>query len=386
MESIVRFIKDLDWANNIFFLLLGALLTKLCSWIFAQVNYIKRKQKMKKTTNFFLTEGINSLDHAEKFYAEDDISAELLGEERFYLSIPQNYLADLRKHSASYQSREECYFAKNTLAQLGEEMGIDGFDALVERHRTKVAAAFLDSYQTGKGIFNGEKVGIRRIISTRSSIGEKNEANELHFQMYKTDYFTHRVMRSVYQEIRENNKDLAAAATGSITDINRYYPFMTSLGINSVVVLHTNDQIEQIVLAERAAFTSNTNTPQWHVTVNEGVTVEDITDRNAGISAAVLRGFREEMGITRQEIRNRQSDLFLVVDSFEVGLSGIAYIKMNYDTFKLCYLGAKDACLETEQIKSIEYSKRAITKFLQGDAPKTEACKYCLSMLLSRMI
>lgn len=66
MESIVRFIKDLDWANNIFSLLLGALLTKLCSWIFAQVNYIKRKQKMKKTTNCFLTEGINSLDHAEK--------------------------------------------------------------------------------------------------------------------------------------------------------------------------------------------------------------------------------------------------------------------------------------------------------------------------------
>jgi hypothetical protein len=51
--------------------------------------------------------------------------------------------------------------------------------------------------------------------------------------LFKTDYFTHRVFRSIFHELKSKNHKISSAG---LSDFLSYKPFLTSFGINTLLI------------------------------------------------------------------------------------------------------------------------------------------------------
>jgi len=71
---------------------------------------------------------------------------------------------------------------------------------LLDESKNEVAAMFEQSIvEDGKTLFNGTLFGIRSLQSSRIEITERPTLN---FELYETDYYTHRVMHQMVEKIR----------------------------------------------------------------------------------------------------------------------------------------------------------------------------------------
>ena len=118
-----------------------------------------------------------------------------------------------------------------------------------------------------KAFFNGEMYGIKELCDRRVGNEEKNKFTTVSF---KTDYYTHRVMSLVYQDLLEKGN---IAPPEGVNDINKYYPFLTSLGMDVLLVIENK---EKVVLAKRSKKLINMKEDQWHLSMNEAVSITDL--------------------------------------------------------------------------------------------------------------
>ena len=67
--------------------------------------------------------------------------------------------------------------------------------------------------------------------------------------LFKTDYFTHRVFRSIYHELKRLKHPIISSG---LNDFLQYRPILTSFGINTLLICEGEDGRE-IVLSKRSA-------------------------------------------------------------------------------------------------------------------------------------
>lgn len=380
-DNILQYLSSFDFLKDVFLIFLGALISYVWGKIKNGHSYIIGKMQVKKAIGRFDKEGIITLANAYPSYEAKNIKLtdSKMG---FYLSFPANM------ENAFECKENDILFDGKTIEQLGNEMEIKDFGILVDKHRKKVADEFLQSKASGRSLFNNEKYGIYSIFVKKTN--DKNEDDGFNIEFYKTDYFTHKVMRSIYTELKEKKDN--PIQVKRVEDLIKYYPFLTSLGVNSMLILAPKMQQEMLVLVKRSRYMANMKKDQWHVSMNEGVSTTDLDSVSGDVSIhqSVIRGYLEELGIDndKHQLVNEFRDIFLVLENLEVGITSLTKVHMSMDDFNICFKGAEDSPWETTgDYKFIPYVERDIKKFVKKSGRDiTSACRYCLNMCLSRMV
>lgn len=286
IDSIVEMVEQ--WPEWVLPSVIGVIVGWVGKMSLRWIKKIGRKFKIKRVKKRYLDGEIKILDNAFPHYFEKWMELKLL-DEYFFLSVPQPQLNELRKLYGDFASRSDQLFKYvEDFNELGKEIKIENFGILVEKHRRIVADSFVEMARKGVAIYNNKKLGVRYISVSRS---RDREFNTLHMDFYTTDYFTHKVMRSIFSELRSTNRFPEISYT---SDVNQYYPFLTSFGVNSFLRILDKDN-HYIVLVKRSKETSNMVREQWHVSMNEGLNTEDVEGKNINLNKWVKRGFDEEL-------------------------------------------------------------------------------------------
>lgn len=338
---------------------------------------IRKKRKINKMKNRYLRGQIKILDSAFPHYFERYMDLRL-GDEEFYIEIPQPQIDELRKIQGEFVSRSDHLFHHvKDFDELGNNNHVTNLGALIEKHRHIVADSFVEMARRGSTIYNNKKLGIRYMSVSRS---RDREFNTLHMVFYTTDYFTHKVMRSVFEELRNTGR---VPEINYTSDLNQYYPFLTSFGMNSLLRV-VNNENQYIALVKRSKETSNMVNEQWHVSMNEGLNMDDIDGKNINLNKWVKRGFREELNNEKRIANILFYSLFINQQSFEIGIYSLVETVDSIDGFLQNANRAKDFSIENLSIELVPDDYSEIRMFIEKHKDLTDACRYCLLEYLSR--
>lgn len=378
-NSLIKINYLNEIVSTIIGILIGFFLNIISKNILKGIRTIKRHKFFKQMGKSFECEGMISLDHGDPFYQYNNLVCKC-AEDCFYLAIPIQQLTQLRMYNEEFISREDSFFKGMSIDEVGIDMGIRNLKELIDKHRKIVADSFVKRLYAGSTLFNGEMFGVRKIISDRNGIEENAK---LIITYYSTDHFTHLVMASIYQELRKAGHEISKIK--SIIDTNRYFPFTSSFGVNTMVILEPENAV---ILAKRSGRLRNMEgKDKWHVSMNEALTITDIDEDIIDFDRCVRRGLREELGIRPSDqskiSESKFGDLFFVEKVFEMGITNIVKIDMSFEELKQKYSTAKDGELETVEIKKIKINKKAISEFWEKNEC-TQACHYCLEMMIGR--
>ena len=160
----------------------------------------------------------------------------------------------------------DCSFdGSSNFTDLAKLIKINNLVDLIEKHRKIVGEKFINA-QDGM-LFNAKKYGIFNINFTRFGESEKPGVE---IYLFETDYFTHRVFRSIYHELKINSHEISNV---NAQNFLQYRPFFTSFGINTLLITE-GDQGKEIVLSKRST-KINTQKSMYHITMNEGLSTTD---------------------------------------------------------------------------------------------------------------
>lgn len=341
------------------------------------IKRISKRRKINKMRNRYLQGQIKILDSAFPHYFERYMDLRL-GDEEFYIEIPQPQFDELRKIHGEFVSRSDHLFPHvKGFDELGKNIHVTNLGALIEKHKHIVADSFVEMARRGSTIYNNKKLGIRYISVSRS---RDREFNTLHMVFYTTDYFTHKVMRSVFGELRNTGR---APEINYTSDLNQYYPFLTSFGMNSLLRV-VNNENQYIALVKRSKETSNMVNEQWHVSMNEGLNMDDIEGKNINLNKWVQRGFGEELNNEKRIANILFYSLFINQQSFEIGIYSVVETVDSIDGFLQNANRAKDFSIENLSIELVPDDYSEIRRFIEKHKDLTDACRYCLLEYLSR--
>jgi hypothetical protein len=378
----------MDLTQIIFGAVIGFILTKLLEPVWDGVkNTLKKaihaKNIIKSSDYLAKTFGLVSLDHADPSYDLMDIEVNE-AKQKLFIGFPMALKERILELDASFEFREDMSFnGGDDFLDLVQMTGIDNLDKLISEHRVKVADQFIEKINKGVTLFNGKKYGVFNLLRRRS--GSHENAN-LKLDLFITDYFTHKVFRSIYYELRSSGHQISNL--NKIEELHSYRPFTTSFGINAFVICVGDFGSDEIIFARRSKYISNTGGKDcWHVTMNEALTFTDLEEGNVSLKKCLHRGLKEELGL-RDEfhkyiIEEKFMDIFLEKNEFEIGLTAYVEVKMEFSDLRKLHGIAKDSELETDGLVAIPLDKGALREFINnGDL--TSAALYSLDMYTSR--
>jgi hypothetical protein len=242
--------------------------------------------------------------------------------------------------------------------------GIADLAARIERHRRWVAEDFL--HRRHGCHFNQPKFGVYR-LDTLQRAGQ-DERPVLRMEVYNTDYFTHRVFRSVYRELVQEGHPIARCTYG---DLARYNCFTTSFGVNAFLILKSDAAHSDVIaLAQRSRLAAgNIRGEIFSATVNEGLSSTDVNYLGqVDLVQCLERGFDEEVGLTRQDLSDARYnfyDVFLERSRFELGLTcGVVVSGITPEEFSRRAEVAKDRVLEIAALRFLTYTRSSLQKFI----------------------
>ncbi|WP_102264428.1 hypothetical protein [Mesobacillus jeotgali] len=387
MKNFLDTIKE-SGVSELFWIVVGIILGKLVEIIIEFVRTKVRNFKLKKnieTEDRLSIESLDivSLDHADPVYEMHDISVETVTK-RLFIDSPAELKESINSLDKDMTFSSDISFDReSSFTDLVHITGIHDLQERIEKHRKLTAQFFISKLEKGHTIFNGRKYGVYRIHRKRNADPEENAC--LRLELFETDYFTHQVFRSIYQELKQENHPIGKLT--KLENLHAYYPFTTSFGMNTFIILETGN-LDEIIFAKRSRFLNTGSLEsKWHVTMNEGLTETDREGKDISLIKCMHRGLREELGIREEHhkhiIDERFMDLFIEMGKFEIGLT--SYVKMDINKDKLfnLYSAAKDGELETDGLVTVPISEKKLKGFLK-DEKLTEAAKYTLKMLLAR--
>jgi len=238
---------------------------------------------------------------------------------------------------------------------------INNLVELIEKHRKIIGEKFINS-QDGM-LFNAKKYGVFNINFTRFGESEKPGAE---IYLFETDYFTHRVFRSIYHELKMKNHEIANA---NAQNFLQYRPFFTSFGINTLLITE-GSKGKEIVLSKRST-KINTHKSMYHITMNEGLSTTDKDPFDKiDLELCFKRGLLEELGITEKlynlSVRGAFYDFFLEFNNFEIGLTSMLEMELNFIK-DIQPLVARDKVLESSHFVTIPLKQKEIGKFIKDN-------------------
>ena len=159
---------------------------------------------------------------------------------------------------------------------------------------------------------------------------------------------------------------------------------MTSFGVNSILRITDGDD-HRIVLVKRSKYMANMQRELWHVTMNEGLNLNDIADNTVNLNGWVRRGFVEELGIN-DITRNLFCTLFLNRKDFEVGITSIADASISIHNCIRAINGSKDGWIENVDLDFVIDDCGEIEKFIKKHKNMTGACRHSLLNYISKAL
>jgi hypothetical protein len=391
VEEFLTRIKE-DFFVELVWIITGILLTS-CAVIIRKINERgKRKKTFKQLSKLQpISEAelnIVSIGNAVPYYETINIEH---SKKKFYLDFPEELKEQILSKVPKgidpaknpYIFQRDCSFNGGTDFQdIIQETGISNLKELIEKHRRKVAYDFLE--KKNGCYFNGRKYGVYS-IDGYGRVGE-NETPILELTVFDTDYFTHKVFRSIYEELKQQEAPITKA---SKDDLFKYRAFMTSLGLN-VYVITDSPSGDMVLISRRSSSASETRgLKPYNSTVMEGLSQTDLDSQTMEISIkkTLHRALYEELGIPLNYHDKHEStvhfyDIFLERNYFEIGLTASIKLNMVYEQ-DIEPLVAKDKVLEIDEIIPTPFKEQSLNTFIKDHMFMNQGL-YTLKMVAAR--
>ncbi len=389
--------KNVFELNDVVWFLLGLLIPAIISKVLHMVSHFRIIWALKKNDSFydenFETESIQPLTHAAPYYKKENLRLSI-PEDEFHISIPAEIHKQILINNPKFDNVDwetaDSFFGNQGLSELYRYLSniakipTTKAEQYVLQCRRKVAELFLQ--RSNEPFFNGEMYGIKSISENRLTSTEEPSVEIISF---KSDYYTHRVMAKLYQELIKDN---LLSIPRNIKEINALYPFLTSIGMDVILII---EKKQIVVLTKRSEGLINMQNDQWHLSMNEAISITDLAGDRIILNQCVQRGLHEELGIEQEkyDMRIDYGDLFFLKDPLEVGITGFVSVDgLSFEDLKSCYSVAKDSTFESTGnprtgLKALSFSRNAIKHFYKETGEGiTPACKFVLNMLLFRTI
>jgi len=367
--------------TNLYWAIIGSIIGYVVPKVFDSITFSFKKKYQTYKINKITTQvddienvlGVEILNTGNKPYTSNGIDINVENQ-FFYISVPDDLIPKLEKKYSTesvkffefFEIHKDTGFnGADNFDEMAKQSGINNLPELIETARYEVANSFLKS-ENGL-YFNASKYGVWEIDFT-SKFGNK-ETRHLSLSLYHTDYFTFKVTQNIYKKI---SKEYNLTKDITPTKLKKYNLFLSSFGINALLLLKDKDMGDICIFSERSILASDTDKSNvYHITMNEGLNIDDKDplDDKVRLSNCLERGFWEELGLNNdyyaQDMTSDFHDLFLVKDSFQLGISASVFIKdMSFDDLYSRAEIAKDKKLEVGKLKPINFDKKSIERFL----------------------
>ena len=190
-------------------------------------------------------------------------------------------------------------------------------DDIINTNIEKVAKIFNDDLERGCQRSNNIMYGIKRI-----EFEEKDNSYTLY--LFKTDYFTFKVVNSIYKNIASEKRDFFRIT--DLSDIKRIFPFMCCSGVGGILNLDFFGATGAII-GQRS---SSVACPKaWHLSFDETYDPRDkmplkIGGEHPSILMCLKRGLIEELGIDIDGFQYKFDKVCMAViqteDRYEIGV------------------------------------------------------------------
>lgn len=316
-------------------------------------------------------------------YKPNHLNLRTLGKS-FYIGFPQELLQDVLAVDPNFEIHDDFLFHDHTtLDQLGEQMAIPQFSELVDKHRYIMARHFIE--QTNGCYNNQKKYGVYS-INIINAIDKEEKAGAT-LELFDTDYFTHRIMRSIYSELKAQNHPISQLEIGNIRhELSRYNAFTTSLGINLFLIMHS-EHGESIIFSQRSAHAAHEESRyKYNSTVMEGISQTDYEHHEEAVSlmTGARRALHEELGISPDliDLHIEFHDIFLQKDFFEIGFTASASSSCTFEEV-VRDLPAKDKELEIARLVPVPLESKKLSEFIKSHEMYPQGL-YTLKMVAAR--
>lgn len=367
-----------DASSELFFLLFGSFILYVLQQSYRKVKNIRHRRRLRYELSLYKKRknSINVVDLANgdpEFEKRNIFSREvsIFGAHRsLFLSMPVEIEEKIisREREAGYMDSQLSKFHADTsfdggsdFKDLAELTGIIELPCLINKHKNIVGEEFLNTKE--RLIFNGDKYGVFNLKFTRFGDDEKPGV-EIDF--FKTDYYTHRVFRSIYQELKLNGHPIASAG---LSDFLKYKPFLTSFGINALLICEGGNG-KEIILSKRSGRVQG-GVQKYHITMNEGLSQTDKDPfGKVDLELCFKRGLLEELGINdklyQHGVKASFYDFFLEKNNFEIGLSAVFELDLDYEK-DIEPLIARDKHLEVDSFVALPLKSKVIEGFIDSN-------------------
>ncbi len=301
----------------------------------------------------------------------------------FLLPIPQEYRERLLENDPKFAFRDAIFFdGSQALEKISEITRIPDLHLRIADHSKKVAERFIWLQENNRLIFNGVTLGVYQIRRTRTG---KEENSELRIQTYRSDFFTNRVMASIYAELRKEGHDVSKIS--KLEEIKSekadYTPFLSQFAVSGFVLLHNDNTV---VLGERSEFIMSEER-KIHYSMNEGFTQTDFDEERPRIDKCFYRGLKEELNID-ERLSSASPPKFLHIifhrDKFEIGFTGVISIpKLPFEELKNYHKLASDGNVETYDLYAVDLTKKAVDEFMKAHE-MTKGCELSFRFFLKQ--
>lgn len=327
------------FAEKILDIIIGALKKK-----------IERRKRKQILNNFYtdLHQDVLITASAFPFYYPKQIKEDISNRTPFKLATP----AGVSIGDASSFSNVDCvtdgfkeYIQKKSLQEQ------------LEKARRDVFKSF--STKNDGNYFNGKVLGVNYLNGFIRSEDVK-ETPVLDIDFYETDYYTHKIIEQLMQNVTFNSDMLK--------DPTNFSWIRTSFGVSIILIVPKHNEI---ILTKRSGNAAYNEGKEWiYVSVTETLSETDYSDETGcpDLRKCVLRGISEELGITERELNIdtlRFYDAFYETHFHQDNI--VASIEISDElAFPSIYsLLAKDKFLEISEIFTISNDKKSIIDFIE---------------------
>lgn len=288
------------------------------------------------------------LETCSEILSPEQISAQLT-DMKFILSIPESRREELKSLGFYSEMSDDTRMLDKLRCFLQKFDGERDADVLIEETACEVADYVLGRLRSHATMFNGPMVGVSEITAQRSPDGI--ETHSLTLKMYRSDYFTFKVMSKIYGNLIASLGDkVNPFDIRTIEDIPYYAPFLCSLGMGGFL-LRKEGLKESALWIKRSSGCEAANL--YHFSYDETVAIKDLEEDGKAVNlyGTMYRGIKEELGLGRNELMPDGGifEIGVILTSSRIELELLSFQVLHpsaYSRFPELLEAADDAKLE----------------------------------------
>jgi len=319
--------------------------------------YLERRARGRRMRKLIAPTDVMPVCSPGDGFYESELHAKLNQE----AGVPRRFLLSPTSHE-----HDLVFNLDTSLDDLSELTGVKKLPELIEKQR-RIIAQQLNPTADGKQFFNALKLGVYSIQETRSA----SQRAEISMSLYETDYFTHRVMRGVYQEFSLGQQHALLPNVHSlfVSARDRVRPFLTSFGIAALVLCPSSTGRGRDLILVKRSSRVHSEAGQLNLAMNEGLNSADLVGNRVAIGSWLRRGFSEELGIEAAVINEAMSieysDIYLVRTRMELGL--ISCVEFDVPWSQVLRSAGRDETLEIDAAPiKIRFVAQELRQLLDG--------------------